>query len=338
MMPVEASPSAAPKPSPTPTGSGCESHGRSSLSLLTVTLIIAAAGLIQCMRPGLVEQLRRAKDKYDIYALPKPQYVVAMSLGYRSAVADLLFAHTLVSSGIHLSEKRRFEAAASLLRTINQLDPKFATPYRFADTILTVQAAKPTFDDYLSARSILERGMDELKYDMQLWLSAGQFMAYLAPYHVGRLASEAVAKEWRHEGAKRLARSCELVGKDDNAPYHCVTAASLLSQAGEVAALRQFVERVVAVNDDPEVQSQALAALSKALGEEQKQKLSLRRERYERLRRRGLAFVGRDRFLLLGPGYDAFACLDAERAKAVDCATSFAEYHQRMDDASGNGS
>jgi hypothetical protein len=334
---VEISPKAALPQRPALSG-GSQSQGRWRFTVLVVTLTMAAVGLIHGVRPTLVEQFRKAKDEHDVYALPKPEYVVAMSLGYRSAVADLLFAHTLVSSGIHLSEKRRFEAAANLLRTINQLDPKFATPYRFADTILTVQVTKPTLDDYLSARSILERGMDELKYDMQLWLSAGQFMAYLAPYHVGQLASPAVAEEWRREGAKRLARSCELVGKDENAPYHCVTAATLLSQAGEVAALRQFVERVVAVNDDPEVQAQALASLSKALGEQERQKLLLRRVRYERLHRRGLAFVGRDRFLLLGPGYDAFACLDAGRAKTVDCATSFVEYHQRLDDASGDTS
>ena len=134
-----------------------------------------------------------------------------------------------------------------------------------------------------------------------------------------------------------MARSCELVGKDENAPHHCVTAASLLSKSGELSALRQFVERVVAVNDDPEVQAQALASLSKALGEEEKQKLISRRERYERLRQRGLAFVGKDRFLILGPGYDAFACLGRNRAKEVDCATSLAEYHRRMDEKDGNG-
>jgi tetratricopeptide (TPR) repeat protein len=293
-----------------------------------VFIALCAIGL---SRSRLVTAFLLGKDKHDVYALPKPEQVVVMSLGYRSALADLLFAHVLVSSGIHLSEKRRFETAASYLRTINELDPRFATPYRFADTLLTAQAVKATLDDYISARQILERGMHELKYDLTLWLSGGQFMAYVAPPRIEVLAGAEVAKEWRMEGARRMARSCELVGKDESAPLHCVTAARLLSQAGELAALRQFVERVVSVNDDPEVQAQALASLSRALGEEEKRKLVLRRERYDRLRNRGLAFLGKDRFLLVGPHYDAFSCLEGSRRLTVDCATALVDYHQRLD-------
>ncbi|MGE5787135.1 MAG: hypothetical protein ACM3ZE_21255, partial [Myxococcales bacterium] len=281
--------------------------------------------------PKLVRSFVRAKDAYDVYALPKPEHVVVMSLGYRSALADLLFAHVLVSSGLHLAEKRRFEAAASYLRTINELDPKFLTPYRFADTILTVQSAKPTLDDYVSARAILERGMSEFKFDMNLWLSAGQFMAYLAPPHVAKLAGPAAAEEWKLEGARRLARSCELVGKDEDAPHHCITAAHLLSQAGELEALTQFVQRVIAVNDDPEVQRLALASLTRAVGEEQERKLVARRRRYDELRAQGLAFLGRDRFLLVGPSFEPFHCLDTASQAEAFCATSFAEYHERMD-------
>ncbi len=305
---------------------------------LVAGMVLVAVSLIGSTRPGLAQAFLRGKNKRDTYALPKPEHVVAMSLGYHSAVADLLFAHTLVSSGIHLSEKRRFETAAHYLRTINELDPKFATPYRFADTILTVQVTKPTLDDYVSARAILERGMGELKYDTQLWVSAGQFMAYVAPPNLGPLAGSAVAKEWREQGARRLMRSCELVGTGDNVPRHCVSAAKLLSQSGELEALKQFVERVVAVNDDPEIQAQAYATLSRASGQLQEQKLKSRFSRYDRLRHRGLAFLGKDRFFLLGPGYDAYACLGALEKAQADCATTMREYHRRLDDKDGNGS
>lgn len=307
------------------------SRHRRAMRRFVATLALGSAALIQFVRPGLTSQFHLARNEHDSYVLPAPKYVVTMSLGYRSALADLLLAQVLVSSGIHLNEKRRFETAADYLRTINELDPKFATPYRFADTILTVQAKKARFQDYQAAREILERGMNELKYDMDLWLSAGQFMAYLAPYHIEKLAGEAAAKEWKEQGIRRMARSCELVGKDENAPHHCVVAASLMSRSGEVAALRQFVERVVAVSDDPEVQQRALASLSRALGEEAKQKLLLRNKRYDRLRSHGLAFVGKDRFLLLGPHVDAYACLDASRRQEADCATSLAEFHRRQD-------
>jgi tetratricopeptide (TPR) repeat protein len=312
-------------------------EGRLRAVAIVLALVAVALGGITWSRSRLVGTFNRAKVLYDVYALPKPEHVRVMSLGYRSALADVLFAHVLVSSGIHLAEKRRYESAASYLRTINELDPKFYSPYRYADTILTMQSVKPRLEDYVAARSILERGMQEFKSDMALWLSAGQFMAYLAPPHVAELAGQAVAEEWRREGARRLARSCELVGKDENAPHHCVTAAHLLSKSGELEALTQFVERVLAVNDDPEVQRRALASLAQAVGEDEERKLASRRQRYDRLRARGLYFVGKDRFLLIGPGFDALACLDRRTAKSADCATSLAQYHERLDQAALTG-
>lgn len=307
-------------------------------NVVVAGLLIVAATLIASTRGALFRDYLGGKAKHDTYALPKPEHVVAMSLGYRSALADLLFAHTLVYSGIHLVEKRRFETAADYLRTITLLDPKFASPYRFADTILTVQVTKPTLDDYLAARAILERGMDELKYDTQLWVSAGQFFAYLAPPHLEPLAGAAVAKEWREQGARRLMRSCELVGRGDNVPRHCVSAARLLSQSGELEALEQFVKRVIAVNDDPEVRAEALAMLSRASDKQRQEKLKARLSRYDHLRRRGLAFLEKDRFLLLDPGYDALACLGEQRQTQADCATTMGEYHRRLDAKQEDGS
>ena len=300
--------------------------------VLNAFILTTGLFAVHCARAALAASYLGARNAQETYALPKPEHVLVLSLGYRSALADLLFAHTLVSSGIHLAEKRRFETAADYLRTINELDPKFATPYRFADTILTVQATKPRLVDYESARSILERGMRELPYDTRLWLSAGQFMAYLAPPNIEPLAGAAAAKEWRDQGVRCLVRSCELVGKDENAPHHCVSATRLLTQAGELDALKQFVERVVAVNDDPEIRAQALSSLSRALGDAERQRLQTRFERYDLLRQRGLAFLGKDRFLVVGPGYDSFRCLDDVKSTQAECATTFAEYHRRLDE------
>lgn len=321
-----------------PPGNRLERRGRRRNYVVALIIVVGAIGVIHGVRPALVSQFRQARSKHDTYALPSPSHVVHMSLGYRSALADLLMANVLVSSGIHLSERRRFEAAASYLRTINELDPKFATPYRFADSILTVQAAKATLEDYRSAREILERGMNELPFDMALWLSAGQFMAYVAPDHIEQLAGASAAKEWKQQGVMRMARSCELVGKDEYAPHQCAYAASLLHRAGEIEALRQFVERVVAVSDDPEVHQEALASLTRAVGESEKEKFLVRRKRYEYLRSQGLSFVRKDQFLLLGPHFDPFYCLSNASTQASECATSMGEFHRRQDQLDKLGS
>lgn len=305
---------------------------RALRAMVRLACVVAGAIVIAKTRPVLLATFTKAKDKQDLWVLPSPQHSIGMSLGYRSAMADVLFAHVLVSSGLHLQEKRRFETAASYIDIINALDPRFASPYRFADTILTVQATRARLEDYQAARKILERGMAALPHDAELWLTAGQFLAYIAPPRIAELVDEETSKQWRREGAKRLARSCELVGNNEALPYHCVTAARLFSETGERQALMQFVERILAVTDDPQVHEQALASLSRAFGEEQKAEMRRRRERLDAIRKNDLPFVGKDRFLLLGPKVASpFECLGASATGRVDCATSLRDYHERLD-------
>ena len=295
-----------------------------------VALLIGIS-LVVLTRGPLNAQYAKVREVNDVLVVPSPERTVVLSLGYKSALADLIFAHVLVSSGIHLQEKRRYETVAAYLKTVNELDPHFATPYRYADTLLTVQAGKSKRVDYENAREILERGMKAFPYDADLWLSSGQFLSYIAPPRIAELADETVAKEWRAAGMKRLARSCELIGNNDALPYHCVTAARLMSQTGEREALKQFVERVLAVTDDPQVHEQALASLSRALGDEQKEEMKRRRERLDRVRANDLPFVGKDRYLLIGPKTNGFACLGSKAKNALECATSIGKYHSILD-------
>ncbi len=296
-----------------------------------MVVLVLGVVLVRATRARLAEICKRTVERHDVYALPQPERVVTMSLGYRAALADLLFAHVLVESGLHLQERRRFETVADYLFAITTLDPKFATPYRFADTLITLQVGQPSLRDYERTRELLRRGLKELPFDTELWLTAGQFMAYLAPGHIEKLAGAQQAEDWRLEGARTLARSCELVGSNEAVPYHCVTAARLLGQAGEREAVIRFVERILAVNDDPAIHAQALRSLSRVVGEEQREQITRRSERVDRLRAEDLPFVGKNRYLSLGPPFDPFLCLDPAQSKKARCATSFIEYHARLD-------
>ncbi|HMJ10958.1 MAG TPA: hypothetical protein VK524_06100, partial [Polyangiaceae bacterium] len=251
--------------------------------------IVLAAGLIAAVRYRLADAVQKVKAKNDVYALPSPEQTIALSLGYRSALADLLFAHVLVSYGLHFEQKRRFEFVGNYLDTINALDPKFRRPYRFADTLLTMQPKAPRKQDYIKARQILERGLRERPQDTELWLTAGQFMAYLAPPN---LKDEKLANEWRIAGARTLAHACELVSDNENIPYHCITAASLFSRAGERSAVVDFLQRFLAVNDNEEMRRLALGYL-KTVGAEQYQ--ADVEERYKRFGEAwDLPFVNKD--------------------------------------------
>ena len=285
-------------------------------NFLALTAIMLSALAVNALRSPLDEHFSATKVKTDVFALPPGQQVVAMSLGYRSALADLIFAHVLVSSGIHFQEKRGFEFVGKYIETINELDPKFEAPYRMADGLLTLQAKGVGPEAYRQARRILERGMREFPFDQALWTSAGQFLAYLGPT---ALTDPQELDEWRLAGGRTLARACELVGSDANLPYQCLIAAGLLTKAGENAASRQFLERMLQVNDDPEIRAQVEAQLKQAVGAEERDRTQAHRQAFLQAWSKDLPFVSRGAISTLGPSWQSAACASV----TAECATSW---------------
>ena len=279
-------------------------------------LLALSAAAMSGLRGPLNVRLEATKVKNDVFALPRPAQVVTMSLGYRSALADLIFAHVLVSSGIHLQEKRLFEFVGNYLETVNELDPKFRAPYRLAATLLTFQAKAVGPDEYRESRRILERGLAEFPYDQPLWSSAGLFFAYLAPNAFVDLKEQA---EWKLAGARALEHACELVGSDQNIPYQCITAADLLTKAGANAESREFLERMQQVSDDPQLLRFVDAQLKYQADAEARDLVAAHREAFQRAWGADLPFATRGALLVIGPNWDPAACA----APGAECATSW---------------
>jgi hypothetical protein len=282
---------------------------------VTLGLMSAAALAIAALRAPLGKHFESVKTANDVYALPSPNQVVVMSLGYRSALADLIFANTLVASGLHFQERRPFEFAGRYIETVNALDPKFAAPYRMADGLLTLQAKAVSKDVYWQTRRILERGMAELPFDQRLWASAGQFFAYLGP---SIFEDPKEQEEWRLAGGRAMARACELVGTSDRVPDQCLAAAGFLSQSGAATANRELIERMLNASDDPRVRTVLSTYLAKAAGNELRDRSVARRELFQAAWAADLPFASRGATLVIGPRWDAAAC-----AGTNDCATSW---------------
>ncbi len=285
--------------------------------------MLAAALGIALSRSALATSFERAKRESDVLFLPPPEQMLVASLGYRAAVADLLFAHVLVWYGQHLKGKLRFEHVAEYLEIATTLDPTFREPYYYSDTLITLQATPSARKDYEAARRLLEKGLKNRPYDTELWLVAGQFMAYVAPPY---LEDPRLVAEWRSRGAKVLARACELVGNNENIPYHCITAAGLLDKAGDREAMIRFLERVASVVDDPEIQRLALAYLDRVRSERERDEFDRRRKVMEQKWKADLPAVNRTKALVIGPGFDPASCAGA----VGRCPTSWRAFGEAM--------
>lgn len=288
---------------------------------LVAVFVTTALGINQ-LRETLIARTGKLREKGDVYELPSPEQVVVASLGYRSALADLLFAHVLVWHGIHFSEKRRLEFAADYLDTVAALDPTFRETYYFGDTLITMQPVKPRHEDYVRARQLLEKGLAARPGDTELWLSTGQYLAYVAAPWLDDPAEQA---EWRLAGARLLVRACELVDSNENIPYHCLTASSLLSKGGEREARIQFLERMLVVSDDDNIRAMVLAQLKALLGDRAEEVVKSRSNELRAAWKADLPFVPLTTELVLGPPSDPAACAGlGQRGPA--CVTSWAAW------------
>ncbi len=294
-------------------------------------LVAACAWVIGWLRPRLTELLAEGESgRKDLYILPNPDRLAVMSLGYRAALADLLWGHVRVWSGIAFVEKRRLTHGGEYLDTINALDPKFRDPYVGADTMLTFQAVPTPKEDYHKAREILERGVENRPDDAGLWLQLGQFVGAVAPAHLADLESEEVALAWEADGARYVARACELGASDPSITRFCLLATHLYSKLGKEQALEAFLERVLTLSDSPETREEALNVLAGIRG---KRTRTEARERYETLRatqESDLPFVSRALYTALAPPFETWECsglpAGSDRTDAADCATRWGPF------------
>lgn len=301
--------------------------GSAQSSARAVALMVLAAVGVGSVREPLAAIERRVKETSDVYLLPPPEHVVALSLGYRSALADVLWAHVLVSQGFRLVEKRRFENLTRLLDSINELDPTFRDPYLYADALITLQVGATPREEVLKAREILERGVKNRPLDGEVWLALGQFVAYVAP---GYLTDEEERKRWRVDGAKMLARAAELSGPDSDIGWQAIAGAAILARAGERDAAIRFYERALAVADDEELKQHIAGKLSALVADKLAEAHRRREEELRKLWERDVPFVSRTRFLVLGPPFDAAFCAGGERKADPRCATSWPDWAEKL--------
>ncbi len=285
-------------------------------------MLIALLGVIGIgyLQPTLAKSAHQIRQRDDVFLMPPPNQLRAMTLGYRAAAADLMWAKLILEYGLHWQEKRPFPDAPRYIDGLIALEPDFPPLYDFVDTIL-VYPAPPggTEEDTRTARRYLERGTRERPYDPNTWLRYGQFIAFTAPSF---LKDEKEIDRWRVEGAKAIVHAVEL-GSD---AQRGLAATSILDRAGEQKATIAGLERLYAMTDDPEVREQYSLRLAKLKGTaEAEQSVSV----VEREWRTHYQFLTRGQTLLVGPRRSPTACAGPgsfdRRGCAADWSAAIAE-------------
>ncbi|RYE83136.1 MAG: hypothetical protein EOO75_19720, partial [Myxococcales bacterium] len=266
-------------------------------AIAPVLLMAAAAGVIARVQPGQLASVTKVKETSDVYPLPPPEQLPTLSLGYRAAAADLIWARLMVVQGERLRDRRKLEYGARYFESIFALEPTYRRPWLLLDTILTFGAKKATAQDAYDTRRLFEQGLRARPDDAQLHLVAGGFMAYLAP----SMIPEAEYPAWRLAGAELLTRAVELGGGDSQTQWHALSGAGVLSRNGQRAAAVTFLERAYNLTDDAELRGEILKQLQAYQGEEAIERAQSLVRRFEEAWRDDMPYLSRTKMLLLGP-------------------------------------
>jgi hypothetical protein len=289
---------------------------RSSAPWVVLLLGALVFGVVR-FQPRLAAETAAVKAREDVYLFPPPAELRAATLGYVAAATDLLWAKLLVEYGTHWSEKRPFPDLNRYLDAIIALDPKYKLFYDFVDTFLVFRPVHGTEDDARAARAYLERGIQALPYDPEVWVHYGQFIAFMAP---SWLTSDAEREKWREEGAVALVHAGDLGADVDKT----LVASTMLSRRfGENDAAIRALSRLYAVADDPAKRAEISARLELLQASRQRDAAQTIIETIENQWRHELPFLTRGEFLLLGPKTDPASCAGLPAWGRRECAESW---------------
>lgn len=287
----------------------------------TYVLIGIAVICVGSVRARVADMHAQAKEESDVNLLPPPREVALMSLGYRAALADLLWAQVLVGQGLRTMNRRRYDTVTDLLDTINELDPEFREPYLWSDALVNLQVTATTREDILRTREILERGTRNRPLDPEVWRTAGQFVAFTGP---GTLIKDPQEREaWRHDGAKMLAKAAEIGGDMGQAGWSALASVSILSRQGERDAAIRLLQRTLAVTEDEELRQQLELQLRSRIGEKKADAYQKRQIELLELSRKDLPFVGKTALHVLGPPFDTAYCAGGTSYADKRCALTW---------------
>ena len=300
-----------------------------------------AAALIVASRAPAAETHRRVKETTDVYVLPPPDVVKALSLGHHAAVADYLWATVLVEQGLHTSEKRRFENMFYLVDTINELDPTFREPYLLIEPLTTFQVNGIREDEIRRARVIVERGVKNLPDDPEMLVAAGSFIGLMAPSSY--LSDPEEQRAWSIDGAAYLARAAELGDDRRNVGWQALSGFRLLRKAGKEREAVKFLQNALAGTDDEELRQRIKEMLDKmAEREDAFEKAEQRRafaafrkrqDRFDEIWRKEYPLASKTAALVMGPPYDAAYCAGGAHPTDERCTFDWSTWSARVESA-----
>lgn len=273
--------------------------------IVAMVAMIAAVAGVWSLRGRAMNQYLRTQTYEDIYYLPPPEWLEVMSLGYRRALADLIWLRALIYFGDEfLNEgavKHVYDYGESMLR----LDPDFRRVYRWVGVagVYTPKGSSAVFMQ--RAVDVLRRGVARFPDDGQLAWDAGatimfEILPHLPKDHPDRDRLLLEASEHMMAAARLGAGPAWLV----------ITNATALRKLGEKERELRHLEEMYALVRDPQVKSQIELRLTQLRDEAYAEAFRRVNEEFEKRRREEFPYMPSTLYFFVADPLESTAALE----------------------------
>lgn len=223
-----------------------------------LAVLVASVAGVWTLRGRAMEHYLETQAYEDIYYLPPPQWLEVMSLGYRRALADLIWLRALIYFGDEFENRGAVKHVFNYGDSMLALDPDFERVYRWIG-VAGVYTPEGSPVEYLERSvAVLRQGAQRFPDSGKLAWDTGATIAYeLLP----RLPKDHPSREQLQLEANEHMMAAARLGEGPE--WLVLTNASLLSKLGHSEREQRHLEEMYAIVRDPEVKVQIERRLSK---------------------------------------------------------------------------
>jgi len=225
--------------------------------LIVAVLLIAALAGVRSLRSRAMNQFLATQTYEDIYYLPPPDWLEVMSLGYRRALADLIWLRALVYFGDEFMNEGEVKHVHNYGESMLKLDPDFRRVYSWVGVagVYTPKGSPPEFIE--QAVDVLRRGVQRFPNDGDLAWDAGATIMYELLPHLPK--DDPSRARLEAEGNEHMMAAARLGAGPD---WLVITNATSLRKLGENDRELRHLEEMYALVRDTKVKAEIEVRLS----------------------------------------------------------------------------
>jgi hypothetical protein len=222
-----------------------------------------------------------------------------LSLGYRQALADLIWCRSLVYFGEDIAQRGKVKYVFEYTDAILALDPDFRPAYRWIPTAAIYRPIDLDITQGLRAAEYLKRALRRWPEDWELHWDYGSLLRFeLAP-----LERDAARKRVLLERAAPHISAAALHGAGP--PWLALNSVELLNKLGHVQRTIRHLEELQETVQDEEVKREVQARLHALRSQEAYEAVRTAEQQFSDEHQRSYPYLSPGLFLFVGERHDA---------------------------------